>query len=89
LTEEAARASAQLVQLLQGRVYRSEEINQARVETSHKVASLFELFMSRPEALPAAYRKRAEHEPLHQVVCEYIAGMTDKFLLRLHEELLG
>ena len=89
LTEEAARASAQLVHLLQGEVYRSEEINQARFETSHRVASLFELFMSRPEALPTAYRKRAEHEPPHRVACEYIAGMTDKFLLRLHGELLG
>ena len=89
LTPEAARASGQLVQLLQGKVYRSEEINQARFETSHKVASLFELFMSRAEALPAAYRKRAEHEPPQRVVCEYIAGMTDKFLLRLHGELLG
>ena len=89
LTPEAARASTQLVQLLQGEVYRSEEINQARFETTHKVASLFELFMSRPEALPTAYRKRAENEPPHRVVCEYIAGMTDKFLLRLHGELLG
>ena len=89
LTPEAARASGQLVQLLQGKVYRSEEINQARFETSHKVASLFKLFMSRAEALPTAYRKRAEHEPPQRVVCEYIAGMTDKFLLRLHGELLG
>ena len=53
------------------------------------MASLFELFMSRAEALPTAYRKRAEHEPPQRVVCEYIAGMTDKFLLRLHGELLG
>ena len=88
LTPEAARASAQLVQLLQGKVYRSEEINQARFETTHKVASLFELFMSRPQTLPAAYRERAENEPPHRVVCEYIAGMTDNFLLRLHGELL-
>ena len=88
-TPEMARASSQLVQLLQGKVYRSEEINQARFETTHKVASLFELFMSRPQALPAAYRKRAEQEPPHRVACEYIAGMTDKFLLRLHGELLG
>ena len=88
-TPEMALASSQLVQLLQGKVYRSEEINQARFETTHKVASLFELFMSRPQTLPAAYRKRAEQEPPHRVACEYIAGMTDKFLLRLHGELLG
>ena len=89
LTPEAAGASSQLVQLLQGEVYRSEEINQAHVETTHKVAALFELFMSRPEALPSAYRERTENEPPHRVVCEYIAGMTDNFLLRLHEELVG
>ena len=87
-TPEMARATSQLVQLLQGKVYRSEEINQARLETTHKVVSLFELFMSRPQTLPAAYCERAENEPLHRVVCEYIAGMTDNFLLRLHGGLL-
>lgn len=89
LTPETAIASAQLVRMLHDRVYRSQQINQARSDTSHKVTSLFELFMSHTEALPLTYRKQAEREPPHRVVCEYIAGMTDKFLLRLHEKLLG
>ena len=28
-------------------------------------------------------------EPLHRVVCDYIAGMTDKYLLHQHETLLS
>ena len=31
----------------------------------------------------------AKNEPRHRVVCDYIAGMTDHFLLRQCRELLG
>ena len=30
-----------------------------------------------------------KNEPRHRVVCDYIAGMTDHFLLRQCRELLG
>jgi dGTP triphosphohydrolase len=32
---------------------------------------------------------QAETEPRHRVVCDYIAGMTDHYLLKQHHELLG
>ena len=40
-----------------------------------------------PEPKPA--RTKPSVEPLHRVVCDYIAGMTDKYLLHQHENLLS
>jgi dGTP triphosphohydrolase len=39
--------------------------------------------------MPKSYAGLAQREPRHRVVCDYIAGMTDHFLLRQHQELLG
>jgi dGTP triphosphohydrolase len=39
--------------------------------------------------MPEYYAEAAEREPVHRVVCDYIAGMTDNFLLRQHHEHLG
>ncbi|MBI3693232.1 MAG: hypothetical protein HY238_00105, partial [Acidobacteria bacterium] len=44
----------------------------------------FRFYLANPEKLPPGYRERAEQEPLHRVVCDYIAGMTDNYLLRQH-----
>ena len=42
---------------------------------------LFEYWMSQPEQLPVTYQEKAEKQPLPRVVCDYIAGMTDRFAL--------
>jgi dGTP triphosphohydrolase len=39
--------------------------------------------------MPKAYAELAQRAPEYRVVCDYIAGMTDHFLLRQYTELLG
>ena len=48
-----------------------------------------EFYLDHPEAMPKSYSEQAQHGPRHRVVCDYIAGMTDHFLLRQHQYLLG
>jgi dGTPase len=60
-----------------------------REQGSRMLTGLFAIYMSRPDRLPPSYRTRAEHAPLHWVVCDYIAGMTDGFLQRQFQELAG
>jgi len=49
------------------------------------IAETFAFFMTRPQELPSSYQEKARQEPLHRVVCDYIAGMTDNFLQEQHE----
>ena len=39
--------------------------------------------------MPKSYTELAQRNPRYRVVCDYIAGMTDHYLLRQHPELLG
>jgi dGTP triphosphohydrolase len=36
--------------------------------------------------MPASHEELVRTEPRHVAVCDYIAGMTDQFLLRRHRE---
>jgi dGTP triphosphohydrolase len=39
--------------------------------------------------MPAFYEELSQAEARHVIVCDYIAGMTDQFLLRQHHEHFG
>ena len=88
LTPEATTASEALGRVLSREVYNSPRLVNVRKKTGEKLSSLFEAFMRHPESLPDSYRTHAEREPLYRVVCDYLAGMTDTFLLRRASEVL-
>ena len=84
----AADATRRLKTLLAREVYSSSALRRDAAEGAEQIRRLFRHFLERPETLPAAYRSRADGEPLHRVVCDYIAGMTDSYFTRRYAELL-
>src|ERR1700744_5625108 len=50
------------------------------------VTELFEFWVNEPEELPEAYFAEVEGEGLARVVADYIAGMTDNFILLQYAE---
>jgi hypothetical protein len=53
------------------------------------IQNLFRFYLEDPERLPRGYAEQARQAPPYRVICDYIAGMTDSFIQRLHQELLG
>jgi len=45
------------------------------------IGELFRFFLDRTDRLPQPYSQQVESEPPHRVVCDYIAGMTERLLL--------
>jgi dGTPase len=84
---EAAATCAQLKTVLRREVYQSDLVTAERRISTGKVGRLFDYFLAHPEALPDGYSD--EPQPAHRTVCDYIAGMTDGFLERTAEQLLG
>ncbi len=89
LTPVAAEASGALKRFLHERVYFSPPVVEERQRSTAMVGALFEAYLAHPDRLPEAYRERAEAEPPHRVVCDYIAGMTDGYLRRAYEGQAG
>jgi len=84
-----AAENAVLKKFLFTRLYDNPAIVGDRERSVEALAQLFNFYVERPDALPKAYAELAQRSPKHRVVCDYIAGMTDHFLLRQHAELLG
>ena len=86
---EAAATSRTLKSFLLERVYATPALGGDRRLSQEMIANLFQFFLEDPRRLPQSYAEQAAVEPAHRVVCDYIAGMTDAFLRRTHDQLLG
>jgi len=89
LAREAGEADRGLKQFLMQRVYRSPHLVRERTRATRTIARLFEFLLAQPEELPEPHRARTAQMPLHRVVCDYIAGMTDGFCRKTARRLVG
>jgi dGTPase len=76
------------------RMYRAPAVVEMRAQVTRVVAELFPFFMAHPGELPKQWRKDVEdiagdETALARIVSDYIAGMTDRFALQRHAELIG
>ncbi len=72
------------------RMYRHYRVNRTRSQARRILAEMFQLFMAEPEVMPDEWRERASTEDDHRrarAVCDYIAGMTDRFAIEEHKKL--
>ena len=88
-SQDSAQRNAELKKFLYEKLYDSPTVVEDRERSVQALDNLFHYYLDHPEAMPKFYAEQVEREPCHRVVCDYIAGMTDHFLLRQHSELLG
>lgn len=87
-SHDVAQENAALKRFLWARVYSLPAIAEERDRSVRAVEELFRFFLAQPDRMPPHYAEEARREPPHRVICDYIAGMTDQFLLRQCAELL-
>jgi dGTPase len=70
-------------------LYMHPAIASEKEEGTKVVHELFEFYLKHTDKMPQWYADQAGRTSAHRVVCDYIAGMTDHYICRLHKELLG
>jgi len=87
---EAARAqNSQLKGFLFAHIYNHPLITEDSTRSVACLAELFAYYLQQRGSMPESQERAAREIPRHFVVCDYIAGMTDQFLLRRHQEHFG
>ena len=86
---DAQATNRQLKQFLHHAVYFSEPMVDERRASAARIAELFDYYLAHPEKLPEYYAESLAASPVHRVVCDYIAGMTDGFFLRCYQQMLN
>jgi len=81
--------NALLKKFLFTHVYNHPLITEDCNRSVHCLEELFLYYLHRPGSMPESYEEMSGETPRHVVVCDYIAGMTDQFLLRQHQEHFG
>jgi dGTPase len=81
---------SRLRQFLQQRMYQHWRVNRTRSQARRILAEMFDLFLAEPDVLPADWYARLR--PLDdagkaRVICDYIAGMTDRYAIEEHRRL--
>lgn len=86
MLEDLARLRAFLME----RMYRHWKVNRTRSQARRILADMFILFQAEPEVLPTewfALSQNCDDSARARVVCDYIAGMTDRFAIEEHRRL--
>src|SRR6185437_14285592 len=65
-------------------LYYSPFINTDKQQGEQVIGELFAFFIESPGDLPESYQEKLQQEPLHRIVCDYIAGMTDNYVQQQH-----
>jgi dGTPase len=84
-----ARDNRELKEFLNVKLYSHRQVGAERKGIVRCVRRLFRYYLEHPRRLPPFYVAQSQEEPLHRVVCDYIAGMTDNYLLLQYDKHLG
>ena len=89
LSPRRARDNQELKEFLNENLYSHRQVGSEREVIVRCVRRLFGYYVEHPRSLPPFYFAQSREEPLHRVVCDYIAGMTDNYLLTQYRKHLG
>jgi len=76
---EMDRQKKELEAFLHEELYHHYRVVRMMSKAKRFIRALFQAYLADPRQLPDRYRKAAETEGLHRVICDYIAGMTDRY----------
>jgi dGTPase len=69
------------------RLYRHHRVMRMALKAERFLSELFALYVSNPKILPPSVFERPDGGDIHRIVCDYIAGMTDRFALEEYSKL--
>jgi dGTPase len=76
---EVLEESAQLRQFLNQKLYQHYKVVRMSNKARRFIQELFQAYVANPEQLPPTSRGRLKEDGVYRVVCDYIAGMTDRY----------
>ncbi len=86
MAPEVEAASKLLEEFMFDAVYTNPIAKSQEHKAEALVKSLYEFFLSNPNALPAEYQAIAMRDGLDRAVCDYISGMSDRYAIKLYND---
>ncbi len=86
-SSEVKAKNFELKKFLRQKLYRHYKVERMRVKAERFLTMLFESFMKHPSLLPNNHQNKFEEFGRERVICDFIAGMTDRYALEEYRKL--
>ena len=86
-SEPVAAAVRELKEFLLRNMYRHYRVVRMGDKAGRLLRDLFGSYVKEPRQLPPHFHAQIDRDGVHRVVCDYIAGMTDRFAVDEHRKL--
>jgi dGTPase len=81
------KLNSQLKMFLFDKMYRHYRMIRMADKARRIVTQLFEVYLNNSDQLPPSFSSKIKEENKMQLVCDYVAGMTDRFALQEYKKL--
>jgi dGTPase len=88
-SDELAEANRALRKFLYQNVYYHPRVSEVNRRACEMLQRIFGEYLADPARLGESAIRRIEKEGLHRTVCDYVAGMTDRYLMEEYERTTG
>ena len=88
-SEEMSRRNRELKDFLYNKMYRHYRVVRMQVKAERTIEELFNAYRAEPATLPEQFQAFIEHRGLERTICDYIAGMTDRYAIEEHQKLFN
>lgn len=86
-SEEMTRRNRQLKDFLYTNLYRHHRVVRMAVKAERIISDLFRAYTQEPAILPNHVQEWTKERGLERTICDYIAGMTDRFAVEEYQKL--
>jgi dGTPase len=86
-SDSLAEKNRQLKDFLFQNMYKHHRVVRMQTKAEMFLVDLFEAYTSNPQVLPEEIQELCQQRDFYRTICDYIAGMTDRFALQEHSKL--
>ncbi|MFH1632612.1 MAG: deoxyguanosinetriphosphate triphosphohydrolase [Chloroflexota bacterium] len=86
-SEDMLRRNRQVKDFLYANLYRHPRMVRMQVKAERIISDLFRAYLAEPAMLPHHVQEWIELRGLERTICDYIAGMTDRYAIEEHHKL--
>lgn len=89
LSEDMNRRNRRLKDFLYNNLYRHPRVVRMQVKAEKIISELYDAYLAEPSVLPSHVQSMADSRGLERNICDYIAGMTDRYAIEEHNKLFN
>jgi dGTPase len=86
-SEDMQRRNRELKDFLYSKLYRHYRVMRMQIKAETILTELFDAYHAEPLTLPDHVQEQIPTRGLERTICDYIAGMTDRYAIEEHEKL--